>query len=446
MSSRIPRLVSHLKQLVLFVCVVTLVSLSARLTESYRIQWDWSAGARNSLSRPSQGLLERLDGIITITAYASDKEILRARIRETLDRYRRYKSDVVVRFVDPESVPDEVCRLGVSSDGELRIEYDGRAEHITEHTEQAITNALNRVARAEERWIAFVTGHGERSLLGVANHDLGGFGESLQQRGFRVQPITLTDVHEVPRNTAVLIVAGPRVALLEEETKKLEAYIERGGNLLWLADPGPAHGLGALADRLRLRFGPGQIYDPSTPQYGVDQPTFPVVSRYPAHAVTANFDLITLYPESVAITPQPGGQWLFDDIVRTSEQAWSETTSPITDAVFDEATDHPGPHTLGVAIQPADSPGASSQRIIVIGDGDFLSNAFVGSGGNLELGLNIINWLSHDDRFIALPAKMAPDLSFNLSKTGALLLALGSLFLAPALFLGAGVLIWWKRR
>ena len=114
--------------------------------------------------------------------------------------------------------------------------------------------------------------------------------------------------------------------------------------------------------------------------------------------------------------------------------------------MFDEASDQAGPLTLGVALQPADEPSSSSQRIVVVGDGDFLSNAYLGNGGNLELGLNIINWLSHDDEFIALPAKMAPDLTFSLSKTGALLLGIGSLIVAPALFLGTGVFIWWRRR
>lgn len=441
-----PRLVSHAKQLLFLIGVVVVVGFSAWLSGHYRIQWDWSSGARNSLSPPSQTLLERLAGVITITAYAGDKKILRARIQEIVDRYRRYKSDLHLRFVDPESVPDQVRRLGVGTDGELRIEYDGRVEHVTEHTEQAITNALNRVARSGERWIAFATGHGERSLLGLANHDLGEFGQSLQQRGFRVQPITLTNVHEVPANTAVLVVAGPTVAVLDEETKKIETFLDSGGNLLWLADPGSLHGLEGLAEKLSLKFGPGRIYDPSTPQYGVDQATFSIVSRYPSHAVTASFDLITLYPEAVAITAKPDGNWRFDDIIKTSENAWSETSSPLTEAVFDETTDHPGPHTLGLSIQPDGAIGSSRQRIVVIGDGDFLSNAFIGNGGNLELGLNIVNWLSHDDEFIALPAKMAPDLSFNLSKTGALLMAFGSLFLTPALFRGAGVIIWWKRR
>ena len=193
--------VSRFTQLLFPVCLATLVGFSAWLSSQHRFQWDWSAGARNSLSISSQTLLARLKHPVNITAYASDKEILRKRIRETLDRYRRYKHDLTVRFVDPESVPNEIRRLGIGTDGELRIEYDDRVQHVSEHTEQAITNALNRVARAGERWIVFVTGHGERDMLGEANHDLGEFGESLGERGFRVQPITLSEVQEIPANT-----------------------------------------------------------------------------------------------------------------------------------------------------------------------------------------------------------------------------------------------------
>ena len=355
-----------------------LVGFSAWLSSQHRYQWDWSAGARNSLSISSQRLLERLKHPVNITAYASDKEILRRRIRETLDRYRRYKSDLTVRFVDPESVPDEVRRLGIDTDGELRIEYDTRVEHVSEHTEQAITNALNRVARSGDRWIAFVTGHGERDLLGQANHDLGAFGESLEQRGFRVQPITLTEVHEIPVNTALLVIASPSVAMLEEETKQIQAFVRHSGNLLWLSEPGSLHGLEALAESLSLRFGPGQIIDPSTPLFGVAQATFPIVSRYSSHAVTAEFDLITLYPEAVALTVKPNDTWRSCKIITTSEKAWSETKLPLTEAVFDAASDQPGPLTLGVALQPADADSLPSQRIVVIGDGDFLSNAYLG--------------------------------------------------------------------
>ena len=438
------RITARLKQLLALILLTAVVGWSAWLSSNHRYQWDWTAGARNSLSLSSQVLLERLDNPVIITAYTSNT--LRQRIQESLARYRRYKPDLTVRFVDPESVPDELRRLGITTDGELRIEYEGRAEHVPQHTEQAITNALHRVARSGERWIVFVTGHGERDLLGRANHDLGMFGDSLEQRGYLIQPITLTEVREIPANTALLVIAGPRVALLDEEAKTLEAFLDRGGNLLWLAEPGPLNGLKGLADRLGLRFGPGQIVDPTTPMFGVTESTFPVVSRYPPHPVTAKFNLITLFPESVAVTAQSNDEWRSTAIITTSEKAWSETTKPYVQGEFEAETDQPGPLSLGLAMEPASDDVVTGQRIVVIGDGDFLSNAYLGNGGNLDLGFNIINWLSHNDELIALPAKIAPDLSFSLSKTGAIILAIGSLFVAPALLFGTGIMIWWKRR
>ena len=445
MSNLLTRVTTHLNQFLFIFALAATISGAAWLTSQHHYQWDWTSGSRNSLSQSSQLLLERLDGVISITVYASDKKILRARIRESLTRYQRYKNEMTVRFVEPNSVPDEIRQLGVTTDGEIRIEYAGQVEHVTAHTEQEITNALIRVARAGERWIAFLTGHGERDMLGKANHDLGSFGDALKLRGYRVQPITLTEVLEIPSNTALLVIAGPRVAVLREETEKINAFMDRGGNLLWLTDPGPLWGLEELAGRLGVELVPGQIVDPNTPLFGVDQPTFPVVSRYPSHPVTADFDLITLYPESVALTLTPGNEWDSSPLIKTDAKTWSETSASPAPPVFDSSTDHPGPLTLGVALQSKEANTMGAQRIVVMGDGDFLSNAYLGNGGNLELGLSIVNWLSHDDQFIALPAKTAPDLTFYLSKTGALLLAIGSLFLAPAALFATGILIWWKR-
>ena len=165
-SVRSYRIAAHLKRALAVVFLATVVGLLAWLSGHHRYQWDWTTGSRNSLSSSTQLLLDRLQDPITITVYAADNELLGRRIGDSLERYQRYKGDLTVRFVDPRSVPDEIRRLGVATDGELRIEYDGRAEHIKTHTEQAITNALNRVGRSGERWIAFVSGHGERDLLG----------------------------------------------------------------------------------------------------------------------------------------------------------------------------------------------------------------------------------------------------------------------------------------
>jgi ABC-type uncharacterized transport system involved in gliding motility auxiliary subunit len=89
---------------------------------------------------------------------------------------------------------------------------------------------------------------------------------------------------------------------------------------------------------------------------------------------------------------------------------------------------------------------AAEQRVIVIGDSDFVSNAYLGNGGNIDLGLNLFNWLNHDDRFITITARTANDVNLELSKSAQIVIGFGFLFILPAILLGTGVGIWWRRR
>ena len=53
------------------------------------------------------------------------------------------------------------------------VEYGKRSEHLTTLNEQSMTNLLQRLARSQERIIAYLDGHGEPKLDGRANFDLG---------------------------------------------------------------------------------------------------------------------------------------------------------------------------------------------------------------------------------------------------------------------------------
>ncbi|WP_255210745.1 hypothetical protein [Methylogaea oryzae] len=59
----------------------------------------------------------------------------------------------------------------------------------------------------------------------------------------------------------------------------------------------------------------------------------------------------------------------------------------------------------------------------MLGDGDFLSNTYLGNGGNLNLGLNLVQWLSHNDQLINIPAKTASDAKLELSKSASAVIA-----------------------
>ena len=84
--------------------------------------------------------------------------------------------------------------------------------------------------------------------------------------------------------------------------------------------------------------------------------------------------------------------------------------------------------------------------MVVLGDGDFLSNAFLGNGGNLDLGLNLINWLSSDDELIAIPARTSPDTQLVLSEVAVATIGLAFLAVLPLGLAAAGFVIWYRRR
>ena len=87
------------------------------------------------------------------------------------------------------------------------------------------------------------------------------------------------------------------------------------------------------------------------------------------------------------------------------------------------------------------------QRLIIVGDGDFLSNVFLGYGGNLDLGLKMINWLATDDTLIDIPSKTAVDLDLELSSSAVILLGGIFLFILPLGLISMGLSVWlWRRK
>jgi ABC-type uncharacterized transport system involved in gliding motility auxiliary subunit len=87
-----------------------------------------------------------------------------------------------------------------------------------------------------------------------------------------------------------------------------------------------------------------------------------------------------------------------------------------------------------------------AQRVVVTGASSFLSNTYLGNAGNLDLGINILNWLSADESLITVQPRARMDSELTLSRNALWFLVLGFLFVVPALFLFAGSMIWWRRR
>jgi len=442
----------RLKNGLITLALVCLLGTLAWLSTRYSAETDITKNSSNSLSQASLKLLDSLPDKIQLTAYIKKDPSLRNQIAQLVARYKRHKADLALTFIDPDSQPEKTRELNIDATGIIIVEYQGRSEKLNFIDESSLTNALLQLANAEERWVTFLTGHGERTPDGIANSDLGQFGKELDRRKIKAQSINLATMPDIPGNSALLVLTAPSVPLLAGELELVKRYVQQGGNLLLLTDPGN-HYLDALQQLLGLRQLPGTLVDSKSKLYGINDPSFVLASDYPPHPITQSLQTITVYPVAAALEISDETDFKPAELLESAQQSWTETGPIAGKIVFDaDGDEKQGPLAFAYALaRPSTGSGQSQdkiveQRIIVVGDGDFLSNAYIGNVGNLDMGLRMINWLIHDDRFIDIPAKIATDKSLQLSQISVAVIGFGFLIVIPLVLMGAGFYIWRKRK
>jgi hypothetical protein len=414
-------------RIVFTVLFLAAVVLAAVLSARHPLALDWTRSGRNTLSAASAELLSRMPGRIQVRAFVGEDRRLREAVRQLLERYRRIHDGVRLEFVDPGREPRQTERLGVRQEGELVVEYEGRRENVRGLSEASLSNALARLARGE-RWVAITSGHGDRALGTEARTDLGRFARHLETLGFTVQPLDPSRVDAVPDNVALVLVAAPRAPLPDAAQSVLVTHVASGGNLLWLADPGAA-ALPELSRVLGVTPEPGMLIDPASRLDGRPTPEFIPVPGYASHPVTENLDRMSAFPTATSLAWEAPEGWQTRGLAATGLRAWRETGDLDQAVSFDAERDTAGPLDLAVALQRP-RPSGGSQRVLVVGDADFLSNAYLGLAANLALGSNAVSWLSEDDRLLDVPVVRA----------------LGAPLLLPVVVLALGLLRWQRRR
>lgn len=444
------RLQIRIQNILFVVLFLGVIGLLAWLSQHYSYESDWTASGRHTLSKATVTLLERMDGPVEILAFARSGKLIGTRdnIADMISRYQQHKKDIQVRYINPDTEPDKTREYNISVDGELVVSYNKRSEHVRELNEQSLTNALQQLMRSGEKHLVFLAGHGERDPAGHANHDYGNFIRHLGDKGIRTTTLKLSETPQIPSDTAALVIAGPQLDYLPGEVAIIRDYLRNGGNLLWLHDPGQLHGLQPLSEELGLNFVDGTIVDPSTQLLGIEDPTFAVIADYSAsdHPIIRDFRFMTLFPRATGIKVEEQDSFQISPLLETVPRSWSEAGKLDGVINYDAGQDTAGPLQIGVALSRTLEEQQGEQRIVVLGDGDFLANAYLGNQGNQDLGYNIVNWLSHDDAFIDIPSRTAPDTDLTLNTTTWSVLGLLFLFGLPLLLLGYGLYIWWQRR
>lgn len=449
--NRRTRIHYRIQHLVFVILLLACLGFAGWLSKEYDFRSDWTAGARHSLSKSTLELLSQLEGPVKLRTYQQDDATLGKAINEILERYQRNKPDFSYEIINPDIYIQQARNDNIERYGQTLIEYNGQQERINNLTEESVTNALMRLQRGNKPRLLFLGQHGERSMADTAGSGYALLSSQLQDKGFEIQTLNLLQQEIRPGNT-VLVLSSINKPLLETEQAAISQYLEQGGNLLWLQDPGLEPSQRFLLDFLHLDFIPGVLVENNAQlsrMLNLGHPAMIPVLEYKMHPITQKMQYYTLFTTASAINPRnDDSDWITSDLLISSDTSWSETGGFDTQMTFNQGSDIPGPLSLGVALQrqKQESETLSAQRIVVIGDSDFISNSNLGQGANFDFVLKTLNWLAEDDSLIRIESKNAPDLQLQLSTTQAGSLAILFLFLLPSALAGLGIYIWLRRR
>jgi ABC-type uncharacterized transport system involved in gliding motility auxiliary subunit len=432
-----------------FVLALSLVlGMLAWLGKQHDQVWDWTFASRSSLSPETIALLDRMQQPLAVTAFVEDDGALHDRIREVIARYQRQKPDISLDFSNPDLEPQRAQAENVTQAGVLVLAYGQRREKLRRLDERSLAQALQRLLREEQTLVLISEGHGEADPFSKGGTGLSHWREDLVNAGIHLQPVNLLRGMQLPDNANLLIITTPTHPWTAGEVQEIQRYIDDGGNLLWLQDPGPLNGLDPLTAALGIEFVPGTLVDANERVHqllGIKLPTIIPVLDYGQHPVTEGLKTQTLFPLAHAIETLPDSGWKAIPLLRTLQHSWSENGPLQLKVSFNLSQgDILGPLDLGIALSRKEGDG--EQRVAVIGDSHFANNTYLGYGANRQLTLNLISWLSEDQGLISLSPRKAPDTRIELSQPQAITLAIVVLLVIPVVLVLAGVVIWYRRR
>jgi ABC-type uncharacterized transport system involved in gliding motility auxiliary subunit len=375
------------------------------------------------------------------------------------------------------------------------IESEGRRLQISGPSETDIANAILRISLGVQQVACFLDGHGEPDPYSLESHDHaeGTAGHShglgtqtvlherhgmakarhgLETMNYSARKVLLMQSDESLSNCNVLIVAGPRTALLPREVQAIDRYLADGGNALFMLDPFIQTGLEPIVEEFGVVLDDTMVID-SASHFWTDV-SAPAVTDYNRAEITVDLPL-TFFPGARSLSPtvHPVPGVSVRPIINSSKESYAGTNRQ--KAEFNPAKDKPGPATIMVVAirkpefvapaeavlrelrgeKPAPDTGAQGgkaskftgkSRVAIIGDSDFATNSFFHIMGNGKLFLNTVNYLASQQNLIGIEPRTYDLPRVNLTNRQVKGTFFLSIVLIPALMALVGVAVWWKQR
>jgi hypothetical protein len=421
-----------------------------RIAAWAELQFDWTVEQHFELSDATRESLQALSEDLHATLFREQFDPRVRRTRLLLETFAQAGRVQRAEKLLTES-SQETERFGISSSNTVVLELGNRFETVERPSEGALYEALQRLLVSADLYLYLARGEGEGDFSRTDESGFSGFAAALQTEGYRLRDLILASVSEIPADAAAVILLSPERSLRPEAIEALRRYLEGGGRLIAFLDPGHQSGLEGLLAEFGFDLPDRMVVDPASGPVEGDPPGVnPVVYVYSEHPVVRPLDRnrMTFLLRARPVFPKRKPE--ADDELRalafTSSHAWLGAEGTVAPgAAPGRPPGGTGEH-YPLAALGRYPRGDHEARIVVFGDGDFVSNRYLRALYNLDLVMNAVHWATERTESITLrPKGLAPN-QFPLTPQETLRMLYGVGLLLPELLLIAGGIVWLRRR
>ncbi len=465
-------------------CLV--IALAFRLN----VSWQTSVGAVRLVSARTRDVLADTQGTIKITCLMDRRHPMFRPLSRLLKGMRQAShgvagAEIIIEYVDPRwdlsragqlvawGVPENALlferqrrRIVVTLDEMLAKQsvlvkgrpQGGEGEPLgVFRGEMVCASAIARLSLPYERSVVYwLQGHGEARF---DNYDeLRGFSDiarEMKREGLEIRPLTLPGLSQMPVDCHVLVIAGARQKLAVEECGLVDAFLRRGGRLLYLAEPRATTGLEPLLEKWGIRVTPFVAASPKTLS-GQEV----VISTFADHPITRklrNVSVVFGYAlclEAVSDASMAGGvdRPKVTLLAQTETDGWGERHPDVFPRHFDAQSELRGPVSVAAVSERGGTVSKDvaykPTRVCVFGETDFVMNGALATraNANRDLFMNALGWLMGIDSGAASSVGGDATLVTGFSRRQWIVFTLWSMVGVPAAFLVVFTVLSIRRR
>jgi ABC-2 type transport system permease protein len=491
--------------------------------------WDTTAGQINTIHSNTQKIIKKLgDDPLEVTLYTNLfgsglnqglPEMRNDYLSKFWERYQRFKPDINYKYVYyydmdyadstyyksyPGKTLDEIAKQRtVDQDLDIslfmpreqirkiinlkaenyravmQLKYKGRTTFLRTFddmnfwpNESNVSAAIEQLLQVKPPKIYYLTGNLERNIYKKGEREYSAHSidkkirVALVNQGFVADSLSLEN-HDIPADATALVLADPKTELGPATTSKLNQYINLGGNLYILGEPGKQQILNPLLQHLGIELMNGTLVEitrDETPDKVISYITpngFDLAPSAELLGDKTNFlawqkdslnvarDTDTYMMPGVTGIAYSNNARAFQVkplMVTREDRDWIKAGKLVTDSVSPVLKVEEGDskiHHYCPMVSLTRQVGNRQQRIVVAGDADFMSN--VRNGGE-SFSLAIFSWLDYNKFPVYAFDQPRLDNYLQLNSAQANALKITYVWVLPSLILILGFIILIRRK